>query len=436
MVMAPILARPRPGGVADYYHIGKTIGRGGFSVVKRAICRANNQAVAIKILDLPTEETEVSDQYCKQIYNEISILCQIRHESIVHMFEYFVDGNRVYLVTELLTGGEMLDAVLACGKYCESDGRKLFMQLMSCLNYMHGKNIAHRDLKLENLLMKNPNDLESLKLADYGLSRSFDRDSMSTICGSPIYVAPEVIKLLEDPNSAKYGQECDMWSAGVILYILLCGFQPFDSENEQDLFNLIQTGEYSLEDPVWNNVSDEAKDLIANLLCIHPAKRMTAADALKHPWFRKEMGVQAPPLSHVHARLRDLVNKMAYPRVTVQPGEFLIRQGDIGDEVFFIRSGNVEVLACTASEDFPGHVIAHRGPGDYVGEMSTMISNSIRQASVRASTVMEVQVLNGMAMKALSCENDEFHQELNRTMEKRAAEMIVNYRQLPTFNAQ
>ena len=172
---------------------------------------------------------------------------------------------------------------------------------------------------------------------------------METICGSPMYVAPEVIRF--EPGNDPYGSPCDMWSAGVILYILLCGVPPFDDESEAVLYNLIAKGDYSLDDPVWAIVSDDAKDFIAKLLCVDPSRRLTADQALAHPWMNKETtAAQSAALPIAQGKLKAYAARMAAPRMTIQPGSFLIKQGEKGSEVFFIKSGTCEVLVYNPAE--------------------------------------------------------------------------------------
>jgi len=221
--------------------------------------------------------------------------------------EYFEENNKVYLLTELLTGGELLDAVLEKGHYSEGDARLCFMKLLEGLAYLHTKKIAHRDLKLENLLLDRKDDISTVKIADFGLAKRAAESTMETICGTPQYVAPEVI--LGIPGN-KYTFTVDLWSAGVILFILLGGYPPFYDEHEPRLFMKIRRGQYSFDDPVWAKVSDLAKDLIRKLLTTDPDKRLSADEALKHEWF-KDVSVSSNVLSGTMAHFREQVEKRA-----------------------------------------------------------------------------------------------------------------------------
>ena len=250
---------------------------------------------------------------------------------------------QVYLITELLTGGELLDAVLEKGHYSEADARLCFHKLLEGLSYLHTKKIAHRDLKLENLLLDRKEDIATVKIADFGLAKRAAESTMETICGTPQYVAPEVI--LGIPGN-KYTFTVDLWSAGVILFILLGGYPPFYDEHEPRLFMKIRRGQYSFDDPVWSKVSgawrkagrgcctveglcwqvgpagrwmtlwpcarnaETAKDLIRKLLTTDPDKRLSAEEALKHEWF-KDASVEKNELHGTMANFREQVEKRA-----------------------------------------------------------------------------------------------------------------------------
>lgn len=293
--------------VRDVYRLSKTIGTGGFSVVKLAIDKRTNKEYACKIMALPPAGQQVGENEStrEDIFKEIDILCGLNHENVIYLREYFEEGDKVYLITELLTGGELLDAVLQRGNYTESEARNCFVQLLRGIEYLHSRHVVHRDLKLENLLLASPDDMTKIKIADFGLAKKAVGD-MHTICGTPQYVAPEVIK---GTPGLVYGPGVDMWGAGVVLYILLGGYPPFWSESEPLLFELIRKGAFTFNDPVWKTVSDSAKDLICQLLVVDPAMRLTSSQALKHPWVVGELHQQqsAPLLwtqKHLVTKLR------------------------------------------------------------------------------------------------------------------------------------
>uniref|UniRef100_A0A061SDZ9 Calcium/calmodulin-dependent protein kinase I n=1 Tax=Tetraselmis sp. GSL018 TaxID=582737 RepID=A0A061SDZ9_9CHLO len=270
--------------VREVYKLGKTLGTGGFSVVKMAVHRQTNEQYACKVMALPPPGAELDDSSNtrEDIIKEIQILCKMEHPNVIFLKEFFDEGNKVYLITELLTGGELLDALLAKGSYTEEDARCCFEKLLAALSYLHKQEIAHRDLKLENLLLVDSEDITNIKLADFGLAKgSVQQQSMKTVCGTPQYVAPEIIN---EDGPESYGIEVDMWSAGIVLFILLGGYPPFYDESEPRLFAAIQKGKFGFEDEVWDEISDLAKDLIRKLIVVDPKKRLTADEALRHPW--------------------------------------------------------------------------------------------------------------------------------------------------------
>lgn len=232
-------------------------------------------------------------------------MCSLNHENILYLKEYFEEQNKVFLIMELLTGGELFDAVIKRGSYNEAEARTCFRQLLCGIEHMHSRGVCHRDLKLENLLLKTVGDLTVVKIADFGLAKRAVGEAMHTICGTPQYVAPEVIQGLKD---TEYGPVVDMWAAGIVLFILLGGYPPFYSESEPELFKQIRKGHFSFNDPAWDGISFSAKDLISKLLVLDPLKRLTASQALQHRWLM-EPGPGAPVLSGTQANLKKHFSK-------------------------------------------------------------------------------------------------------------------------------
>eukprot|EP01023_Acetabularia_acetabulum_P065651 TRINITY_DN871_c0_g1_i6.p1 TRINITY_DN871_c0_g1~~TRINITY_DN871_c0_g1_i6.p1 ORF type:complete len:530 (+),score=101.03 TRINITY_DN871_c0_g1_i6:188-1591(+) len=275
--------------IRDCYKLGKTLGTGGFAVVKTAVDKVTGEEYACKIMNLPGVGVKVSDDENtrEDIFKEIDILCGMEHENVIRLKEYFEENNKVYLITELLLGGELLEAVIERGTYSEADARVCFVQLLKGIQYLHKHKVVHRDLKLENLLLATPDDITHVKIADFGLAKKVAEHSMQTICGTPQYVAPEIIMGSSD---LEYGPAVDMWSAGVVLFILLGGYPPFYHESEAVLFEIIRKGKFQFDDVVWEEVSHLAKDLICKLLVVNPNKRLSASQALQHPWLVGEVG--------------------------------------------------------------------------------------------------------------------------------------------------
>jgi len=221
---------------------------------------------------------------------EVQIMRLVHHENIVKLHNVFDSNTKMCLVLDLLEGGELFDRIIEHGHFTEKNAAQCFGQLVVALDYLHKKQIVHRDLKPENLLFTKKCKKKdvyvaeewNMKLIDFGLAGSCKNSLLKTPCGTPNYVAPEILR------KQKYGVSIDMWSAGVILYIILCGFPPFYDEEEDmtRLYRKIKLAEYDMPSPYWDSVTGEAKDLVKKLLVADPAKRLTSADALQHPWLQ------------------------------------------------------------------------------------------------------------------------------------------------------
>lgn len=259
------------------------LGSGNFAVVKKAKKIKSDDPniptdVAIKIID----KSKVEDM--NDIQREIEIMSAVKHPNVIKLYEIFDEPKKMHLVMELVTGGELFDRIVAKGNYTEKDAADLMKTLCDALAYLHEKNIVHRDLKPENLLYSSPADDATIKVADFGLARIVSgKDMMKTACGTPGYVAPEILKNMGYDSGA-----VDVWSAGVILYILLCGFPPFYEEELPALFDQILHARYDFPSPWWDKISKDAKDLVNKMLTIDPKKRITAADVKNHVWIGSE----------------------------------------------------------------------------------------------------------------------------------------------------
>jgi serine/threonine protein kinase len=278
------------------YEIGDQLGSGNFAVVKKAINKQKDskipKEVAIKIID----KAKVEDM--GDITREIEIMQDISHPNVINLFEIFDEPKKMNLVMELVTGGELFDRIVAKGSYSEKDAAQCLKELCSALKYLHEKKIVHRDLKPENLLYDSPAEDAKIKVADFGLARVVTgKDMMKTACGTPGYVAPEILK-----NQGYDSGAVDMWSTGVILYILLCGFPPFYEEELPALFDQILHARYDFPSPWWDSISKEAKSLVQALLTLDPKKRMTADEVLKQPWVTG--AASDAPLDSVQKSLR------------------------------------------------------------------------------------------------------------------------------------
>jgi len=206
---------------------------------------------------------------------------KVSHPNIVQMFAVFDTPEILYIVMELMQGGELYERIVKQKKFTEENAATITRQICDALAYLHDIGIVHRDLKLENLLLvnKNEDDLR-IKLADFGLSKLYSGKSLQTACGTPFYVAPDVL------TGGGYGPAVDVWSAGILLYVLLSGRLPFSADNDADLFRLIMKAELVFKSPQFDVVSDNAKDLIKKLLVGNATNRLTAKQALEHPFLK------------------------------------------------------------------------------------------------------------------------------------------------------
>jgi len=276
--------------VEEFYKVGEEIGRGAFSVVKRGVNKQSQEEVAIKFI----EKKFVDKQDLVLLAREIDIMKKVDHANVLKLKEVFETDETIALVMELVTGGELFYKIVEKGNYSEKDAANIVAQMIREVDYLHDQGIAHRDLKPENLLCSGENDPNyrpfRVVIADFGLSKVFDNgESLETSCGTPDYVAPEVITA-----EGSYDKSVDMWSCGVITYVLLCGFSPFLSSTQTGLFEKIIKVEYDFPDPEWTNISSEAKDFIRHLLVKDPNERWTAKQCKEHPWLSGAFGSSAP----------------------------------------------------------------------------------------------------------------------------------------------
>jgi len=263
------------GDIEKAYEFKTELGRGAFSIVYLATQRATGQQFAVKVIN----KKDLGKDYEKNLKMEVDILKKVNHPNIIALKELFDTPDKLYLIMELVTGGELFDKIVEKGSYTESEASHLVHKIVSAVSYLHNLGIVHRDLKPENLLLKRAdNDLE-IAIADFGLSKIVGQQiMMQTACGTPSYVAPEVL------DASGYDNAVDMWSIGVITYILLCGFPPFYGDTVPEIFEQIMVAKFEYPEEYWGGISKEAKNFIEKLLVVEPTKRLSAIEALKHPW--------------------------------------------------------------------------------------------------------------------------------------------------------
>ena len=266
--------------IKQNYKIADKIGSGSFGKVYKVIYIPLNQARAMKVVSKDTLQYQDDD---KKFLKEIEILSQIDHPNILKVFEYYQDNENYYVITELCSGGELYDQIYELNHFSEREAAIIMEQLLSAIMYIHSKNIVHRDLKPENILLENNKEKKNfyIKIIDFGTSNFFDKLTKLTLkVGTPYYIAPEVLR-------KSYNQKCDIWSCGVILYILLTGTPPFNGNDENDIMKNVLKGKFSMEGDEWMKISKEAKDLTEKLLTYDIDKRISAEEAWKHPWIAK-----------------------------------------------------------------------------------------------------------------------------------------------------
>jgi len=272
---------PPTSDIEEYYTITQDVlGQGYFAVVKVGINKKTKERVAVKMVNKSLVEKE------ETLANEIDILGSIEHPNVVSMHAIFDTEDILFIVMELMEGGELYEEIVKRKTFTEQDASEIVRQLTEALAYLHEKGIVHRDLKLENLLLKKKNTLE-IKLADFGLSKLYSGQALQTACGTPFYVAPDVLL------GTGYGPAVDMWSVGVLLYVLLSGRLPFAADSDAELFRLIIAGNLVWKSPQFDTVTAEAKDLITKLINVVPEERWTAKQVLDHPWIKKHGAVNS-----------------------------------------------------------------------------------------------------------------------------------------------
>lgn len=285
------LGEENPRNIKDFYELTNTeLGKGSYGWVQLSKLKGTNIKRAIKII----EKSKVSN--VDWFWLEVEIMMKLDHPNILRLIDYFEDPKYVYLVLELCTGGELFDRIIANKFYNEEDGWMIFRQVMSALHYCHANGVVHRDLKPENFIMISPKDPFTLKIIDFGLSRTFNtadsvlkdqtsddgnrkrktRAVLKTKAGTPFYIAPEVL-------TGNYNEKCDVWSAGVILYILLCGYPPFYGESNKQILDAVKQGKLDFSGAEWKDKSKEAIDLIKKMITEQNVRLFTD-QVLNDPW--------------------------------------------------------------------------------------------------------------------------------------------------------
>lgn len=315
----------------------------------------------------------------EQMLSEIAVLQRVRHPHVLRLVEVFETRAEMYVVTELLTGGELFDRIMAEGVFSEQKASRLVTNLVEGVAYLHRQGIVHRDLKPENLLLASE-DPGSVRIADFGLSTILSMEQqhggelLHTACGTPGYVAPEIIA------HEGYTAAVDMWSVGVIIYILLCGFPPFYGDSESEVFAKVAAIDFEFKRPYWDDVSDMAKDLICSLLVKAP-NRLTAEQTLKHPWLSRPEDAPNIDLPLAKENIRSLVTKRRFSETTEQQNtrqqhdDAEQRETAANEEAVRVRTGGAKSMGAggstssrrgSASSSKPLSNVNHPQPGQSI----------------------------------------------------------------------
>lgn len=280
--------RENTGCLEDAYTMQKkALGEGSFGSAFRATCKQTGQERAVKAIEIRGVKNPARFQ------REIQIAKKLDHPNVVRLYETFKDAKKIYLVMELCTGGELFDRIVdeAPSGFDEFHAAKYIRQILSAICYLHAHRFAHRDVKPENFLFHDPSPESSLKIIDFGLACQFEPGKkMSTKAGTAYYVAPEVLK-------GEYDEKCDVWSSGVISFVLLCGYPPFAGDTDPEILKKVKSGSFEFRSPEWDPISQGAKNLITQMLTFDPSIRPTAETVLMSPWLKFKGTPKSTPLS-------------------------------------------------------------------------------------------------------------------------------------------
>ncbi len=267
-------ATPKQTPIDRVVKMGKQLGSGTFAVVRQAQMLSTGREIAVKCV----EKKKLTQEDLDGLFVEVSVMQVLKHPNVLQLIDFYEDSRHYYLLMELVTGGELFERIVQKSVYSERDAREVIRTMTEAIGYCHERNIAHRDLKPENILLLSDADDAALKIADFGFAKPVDDGGLKTACGTPGYVAPEILA------GTSYGVAVDMWSIGVIAYILLCGYPPFYNDNQAELFRTIRSGKFDFPPEDWDSISEDAKDLVRKLLVVDPRKRFTYRQVLQHKW--------------------------------------------------------------------------------------------------------------------------------------------------------
>lgn len=331
--MIPRYGRSDP--IDSSYERGTVLGKGAFSEVVKYKERSTGKEWAVKVMKKNFRDPIALEVTAAEIgiYKSVG-----EHPNIVQLHDIYEDDSNWFLVIQLITGGELLHRITELKTFSERDASEFTAHMFHGIRHLHQKNIVHRDLKPENLLLSDKSADANILITDFGLSKVLtDRhEQIFHPVGTPGYLSPELVRCMQ--HGSPYGIECDMWAAGVIIYIMLCGFPPFWGRDNNELFSKITSVHYSFPDPYWTDISSDAKNLIYHLLCPDPRQRFNIEQALAHPWIAHREKLQTQYLAQAHQqlaqfnarrKLRDAITKvMILNRLGMTASQVMAAQAD------------------------------------------------------------------------------------------------------------
>ncbi|CAD8065224.1 unnamed protein product [Paramecium sonneborni] len=271
----------KKGSINKVYTFGQVLGQGAFGKVWKVTHKTTGLIRPMKQI----KKSELIKEDEQKLFQEMHILKNLDHPHIVKLYELYQDQNNYYMITEYLSGGELFERIKKMQIFTEKRASELIRQILLAINYCHDQKIVHRDLKPENILFSGPEPELNLKIIDFGCSRRFNTSKMTKRLGTPYYIAPEVL-------GHNYTEKCDIWSCGVILYILLCGYPPFTGKTEKEIFEKVKLGKLRFPNEEWEFISKEAKHLIQKMIQVDVNLRYSASQVLSDPWFQKHTHYQ------------------------------------------------------------------------------------------------------------------------------------------------
>ena len=377
------------------YQFRKLIGHGQFGTVREAVRKGSGVLFAVKSIS--------KDKIHKDLYllkRELEIMRIVDHPNLIRYYETYEDERYLHIVMELCAGGDLFDRLLAVGAMSESDVAGIMRKLLLGVSHLHGMNICHRDLKPENFLFVSKDPNSELKIIDFGMSIKIAKpNELMTLVGTPYYLAPEVLK-------GNYDKECDVWSLGVIMYLLLCAYQPFEGDDMRDIFFKIAKGRYDFKGSEWEHVSASAKDLLRKMLTLDPEQRIAITEVMRHPWFT---AVSQPRSSEIPTKVLKSLKRFRAPKKLQQEVmKVMIKfmsADDIEDlksafirmdknETGFLTTQDLEVCMKDAGFELPANEINSKTEVEIITALDPMHLGRIKYTEFLLATVEKKRLLD------------------------------------------